>query len=165
MAKGSVNIFSHKRINILLATPEESYCKRMREAAHKSPYIENLHYVHDGHEVFEYLLRIGQDLMKRRTKWPDLILLDVDMHKMGGMETLRVLKSHEELKAIPVILFSDVRHPSDIHTAYGLGCNAFILKSNSTAMMTQRLSVLGEYWSRVVTLPPLAVTPPLRFYR
>lgn len=106
--------------------------------------------VADGEEALDYInQRNGFDDRPR----PDLVLLDIRMPKVDGLEVLRRMKSDPELRQIPAVMLSSSDRPEDIGTAYALGSNSYVTKPATAAGMRNGLRQLGEYWGRLVSLP------------
>jgi CheY-like chemotaxis protein len=84
---------------------------------------------------------------------PDLVLLDIRMPKVSGLEVLRRLKEDPELRSIPTVMLSSSDRSEDITTAYQLGTNSYVTKPATAAGMKRGLRQLGEYWGRLVSLP------------
>jgi CheY-like chemotaxis protein len=83
-----------------------------------------------------------------------LILLDLNMPKMGGREALKVIKQDEALRDIPVVVLSTSRLDEDITRSYQLGVNSFITKPVTFSGLVEAMNVLGRYWLEIVELPP-----------
>ncbi len=84
---------------------------------------------------------------------PDLIFLDLNLPKMDGREVLRLLKSNDATKKIPVIVLSSSDREEDIHKAYQLGANTYISKSLLLDQLSQTLETVLDYWSHIARLP------------
>ena len=84
---------------------------------------------------------------------PNVILLDLDLPKLGGLEILRRLKSHEDFKTIPVIMLTNSCNEHDIHEAYQLGANSYVMKPMDFVGYKELVSQIENYWCRVNTPP------------
>ncbi|MCE9638747.1 MAG: response regulator [Betaproteobacteria bacterium] len=101
--------------------------------------------VHDGAEAGDYLYRRGR-YANREPGHPVLILLDIKMPKVDGLELLLVLKSDEFLKPIPVVMLTSSREERDVRASYRLGTNAYVVKPLVFAEFQDTLRRLGAFW-------------------
>ena len=106
----------------------------------------------DGEELMHYLRREGRFADPDDSSRPDLILLDLNMPKMGGEEALEAIRSDPELKRIPVVVLSTSLEPGDVHRSYNLGANSYITKPESFEGLTAVMKALASYWSEIVTV-------------
>jgi CheY-like chemotaxis protein len=83
-----------------------------------------------------------------------LILLDLNMPKMGGREALKVIKEDKTLRDIPIVVLTTSRLDEDIIRSYQLGVNSFISKPVTFSGLVEAMNVLGRYWLEIVELPP-----------
>ena len=103
--------------------------------------------------------RNADEVMALMREWengepvPALILLDVHLPGVGGLELLRRLKSHKEFKAIPVIMLTSSGKEQDIHEAYHLGANSYIVKPVDFGRFMELAAQLDAYWCRLNTPP------------
>lgn len=111
-----------------------------------------LHRVKDGEELLDFLL--GGERSKSAGKRILLILLDLNMPRKNGRDALRELKSHPELKRLPVVVLTTSRLPEDVTLSYDLGVNSFIRKPFSFPELVETIATLKKYWLDVVDLPP-----------
>jgi len=121
------------------------------EAFKESKSPVNINYVSDGIEALNFL--------KKRDKYenkptPDLILLDLNLPKISGFEILSQIKSINNLKQIPVIIFTSSHSDEDIEKCYRLGANSFIAKPIDLDLFIDTIKVIGNYWFQLVKLPP-----------
>ncbi|HVS31207.1 MAG TPA: response regulator [Thermoanaerobaculia bacterium] len=96
--------------------------------------------VHDGEEALDYLLR-RRDFRLRRAEAPSLILLDIKMPKLDGVEVLRHLRGHQELTKIPVFMVSSSRQEQDILAAYDLKADGYLIKPLSQQQLEAAIEV------------------------
>ena len=114
----------------------------------------DLHFVHNGEELFDYLHRRGEYAQQRGAPRPDLILLDLKMPRKDGRETLRELKSDPLWRRIPVIVLTTSTAGDDVKFCYDVGVNAYVSKPATFRKWVEILSTLTNYWFDVVQLPP-----------
>jgi len=124
----------------------------IKRAGEKARLARALEFVKDGEELLEYLLGEGRYSTARKSL-PGLILLDLNMPRMGGYEALVRLKADPTLKHIPVVVLSSSESPSDIKETYKLGSNSFITKPMDFCDLVQIIQDLDQYWFKTVTLP------------
>jgi two-component system response regulator len=98
------------------------------------------------------LARDGQEALELlRTKFrshdvPDLILMDLELPKVSGFETLKMIRSDERLKLVPVVVFSSSSNESDIRESYGLGANSFVPKPTEFDRFATAVHEIVSYW-------------------
>jgi two-component system response regulator len=103
----------------------------------------DLHVVKDGAEALDYLFTEDGSL---KLDEPKIILLDLKLPKIHGLEVLRRIKSHEQAKIIPVVVMTSSNQESDIEECYRLGVNSFITKPVEFESFSKVVSDLGHYW-------------------
>jgi CheY-like chemotaxis protein len=108
--------------------------------------------VRDGAEALDYLHRRGA-YMLRDNEDPMLILLDLKMPKVDGLEVLRQIKQDEKLKLIPVVMMTSSHEERDIVESYHLGVNAYVLKPVDFPQFSEAVKTLGLFWA-VLNKPP-----------
>lgn len=119
--------------------------------------------VSDGQEALDYLLAEGR-YAGREPGDPILILLDLKMPKVNGLEALRAIKQHERLRTLPVVMLTSSREEQDLVQSYQLGVNAYIVKPVGVPAFIEAVKNLGIFWvihnavPRSTALPP--ATPP-----
>lgn len=100
----------------------------------------------DGAEALDYLFGRGQYAGSEREA-PAVVLLDLKMPKVGGMEVLRAMKSHPQLKTIPVVIMTSSREEADLVTSYELGVNAYVVKPVRFPEFVEAIKQLGVFWA------------------
>jgi CheY-like chemotaxis protein len=107
----------------------------------------------DGEELMEFLLKGSGRPAAEEGPNRLLLLLDLNMPRKDGREALREIKTHPELKSIPVIVLTTSMTESDIKISYDLGANSFIRKPDSYERFVDFISVMKQYWFEVTTMP------------
>jgi CheY-like chemotaxis protein len=109
--------------------------------------------VHDGAEALDYLLRRGA-YKDRANALPAVVLLDLKMPKMDGLEVLRSLKSDPELRHLPVVMLTSSREEQDLVESYRLGVNAYVVKPVDFSQFQEAVKQLGMFWAVINEPPP-----------
>ena len=108
----------------------------------------------DGAETLDYLKRRGQ-FADRPLGGPMVILLDLKMPKVDGLEVLQQIKSDRLLRTIPIVVLTSSREESDLVRTYDLGVNAYVVKPVVFNEFMDAVKVLGQFWAVVNEPPPL----------
>ncbi len=108
--------------------------------------------MNDGAEALDYLYYRGR-FQTRSRGHPILVLLDLKMPKVTGLEVLRIIKADASLKVIPVVILSSSRETSDLVECYALGVNAYVVKPVAFSEFVAAVKRLGVFWA-VVNEPP-----------
>ncbi len=117
----------------------------MRDAFSEKCSCIQLNFVSNGKELWDYL--------KEGVILPGLILLDINMPTMGGLEALKRIKSDPRLVNIPVIIFTTSGNKDVILESYCKGANSFITKPDSFGVLVDIIDTVSKYWCNIVTLP------------
>ena len=142
-----------KPVQILLVEDNLDDVEITKRALSKSRVANDLHVVRDGQEAHDFIFRHGAFPDAAR---PDLILLDVNLPKMNGMEVLEAVRRDERTAMIPVIMLTASDREEDVVKSYKLGSNTYIQKPVEFAKFIAALDVLGQYWIVIAKLPPAA---------
>lgn len=108
--------------------------------------------VTDGAEALDYLLRREQ-YANRETGNPAVILLDLKLPRVSGLELLRIIKSDPLMKLIPTVILTSSREERDILEGYSLGVNAYVVKPVEFESFTKAIRDLGSFWAIVNEAP------------
>lgn len=119
----------------------------------KQHLANNLVHLQDGAEALDFIFGRGAYLGRDVNKTPKVILLDLKMPKVNGIEVLEKIKSDERTKHIPVVILTSSAEDPDIKTCYKLGVNSYIVKPLEFDAFTNKISELGLYWL-VTNEPP-----------
>ena len=109
-----------------------------------------------GDEALAYLYHEGDYVDPKDAPRPDVILLDLNLPRMGGHEVLQRLKQDPRFKSVPIIVLTTSGRADDIRMAYEAGANAYLLKPVEFARFTEVMGQLVTFWFETVELPPEA---------
>ena len=112
--------------------------------------------VRDGAEALDYLYRRGQ-YAARETGKPALVLLDLKMPKVTGLEVLKEIKADAALKTIPIVMLTSSREEGDLIRSYELGVNAYVVKPVDFAEFMEAVRQIGGFWAVINEAPPVSV--------
>jgi len=104
--------------------------------------------VTDGVQVLDYLRYNGKYLNREKEK-PVLILLDIKMPKLDGIQALKIIKSDEELKTIPTVMLTSSAMETDLVESYNLGVNAYVVKPVDYSDFIEAVKKIGSFWAIV----------------
>ena len=114
----------------------------------------DLHWVEDGEQALEYLAGCCTGANGAGRPRPALVILDLDLPKLGGVETLQAMRADLALRTIPVVVFTGSGESRDITRCYELGANSYFTKPISMEGYRTVIRMLETYWLRKVELPP-----------
>jgi CheY-like chemotaxis protein len=109
--------------------------------------------VHDGEEALDYLSRRGS-FSARQSENPAVLLLDLKLPKVDGLQVLKQIKSDEVLRVIPVVVLTSSREERDMVASYKLGVNAYVVKPVDFHEFVNAIKELGMFWAIVNEPPP-----------
>lgn len=123
-------------------------------ALNKCGFTNKLHHVIDGAEALDFIYCKGNYALRAKTDYPKLILLDLKMPKVNGMQVLETLKNDPNLKSIPVVMLTSSNEGPDIERCFALGANSYIVKPVDSDNFFNAIKEIGMYWM-VLSQPPL----------
>ena len=141
-------------ITILLADDDADDRQMTKEAFAECHLVNAVHFVEDGEQLMDYLLRRGNYASMAKAPLPGLILLDLNMPRKDGREALKEIKANPDLKRIPVVVLTTSKAEEDILRTYDLGVNSYVTKPVTFQSLVDTIKVLGKYWFEIVELPP-----------
>ena len=112
-----------------------------------------IHHVEDGAAALEFIFGSGQGDSTREPFKPKVVLLDLKLPKLDGLEVLRALKEDSRTRCIPVVMLSSSQEDRDILESYHLGVNSYIVKPLDFDRYSEAVSLLGFYWAMLNTTP------------
>ena len=141
-----------KDVKILLVEDNPDDVELTLRAFKKYNLTNEITVARDGEEALEILFNPQRDVP--RQKRPDLILLDLKLPKVDGLEVLRQIKGHSQIKLIPVVILTSSREEDDLIKSYQLGVNSYIRKPVDFDKFTEVVMQLGLYWLLLNEPPP-----------
>jgi CheY-like chemotaxis protein len=146
---------TQRQIEILLVEDNQDDVELTLHALRKENLANNIHVARDGEEALELLFCSGAHADRSFDMPPRLILLDLKLPKVGGIEVLRRLKSDQRTRTIPVVILTSSREERDLVNSYGLGANSYIQKPVDFEQFRETIKSLGFYWL-VINQAPVA---------
>jgi CheY-like chemotaxis protein len=141
-----------ENVEILLVEDNSTDAELAIRALRKKNLANNLVWVKDGVEALDFIFCKGQ-YENRVNSTPKLILLDLKLPKIDGIEVLRTLKSDARTKTVPVVVLTSSHEERDIVESYQLGVNSYIVKPVDFDKFLEMVSQVGLYWSVVNKVP------------
>ena len=138
--------------NILLAEDNPNDAELTITAFSELNLANRVDLVVDGVEVLEYLRCEGK-FKGRKPEHPAVILLDIKMPRMNGIEVLQIIREDPELKFIPVVMLTSSREEQDLVQTYKLGINAYVVKPVDFSQFVDAVTNLGIFWALVNEAP------------
>lgn len=133
-------------IEILLVEDNPTDAELTIRALKKKNLANNLVWVKDGAEALDFLFATGDYAHRSEKELPKLVLLDLRMPKVDGLEVLQRIKADERTRKIPVVILTSSKEDKDIVESYKLGVNSYVSKPVEFDEFTEAVSTLGLYW-------------------
>ncbi len=140
-----------QKVDILLVEDDSGDVELTKEGLLAAKMIVNLHVVDDGEKALKFLKKEAPYLDAVR---PDIILLDLNMPRKNGQETLREIKADANLRSIPVVILTTSEAENDIVRCYDLGANCYIAKPLGFEAFIKVVGMIEEFWFTIVKMPP-----------
>jgi chemotaxis family two-component system response regulator Rcp1 len=147
------SILDHKASrapHVLLVEDNPGDILLMKESFRNSHFAYVLSIARDGQEAIDFLNGIAGNTDASR---PDLILMDLNLPKVAGLDVLAHVKGTQELRSIPVLVMSTSIDPTDIQKAYALGANCYLCKAGGLDEFFQMMRTLQAFWFRTAQFP------------
>jgi DNA-binding response OmpR family regulator len=138
---------------ILLVEDSPNDAELTLEALSEHNLANGVEWVHDGEEALDYLHCRGK-FAGRECSDPSVVLLDLKLPKVDGLEVLRSIKSDERLKLLPVVILTSSREERDMIESYRLGVNAYVVKPVIFQDFMNAVKELGVFWALINEPPP-----------
>jgi CheY-like chemotaxis protein len=139
-------MIERKEVDLLLVEDNPNDAELAIRALHKHHLANNLHHVTDGEEALDFIFARGRYSGRDVEDRPRLILLDLKLPKVDGLEVLKAVKSDERAKLTPVVVLTTSREEKDLIESYRLGVNSYIVKPVDFDKFVEAVKDLGYYW-------------------
>ncbi|MFI5166224.1 MAG: response regulator [Thermoanaerobaculales bacterium] len=133
-------------IDILLVEDNQADVELTLRALRKANLANPIHVVADGAEALDYLFGTAGEKAKGDAHHPRVVILDLKLPKVSGLDVLRRMKADPTTRTIPVVVLSSSREAPDIKEAYTLGANSYIVKPVDFEKFVEAVGQLGMYW-------------------
>ncbi|MFH1871385.1 MAG: response regulator [Pseudomonadota bacterium] len=140
-------------VEILLVEDTAADAELTIRALKKNCLVNNLVWVKDGAEALDFLFATGAYADRDRTHQPKVVLLDLRLPRISGVEVLRRLKNDERTRTIPVVVLTSSKEDVDVDECYRLGVNSYITKPVSFDEFVKVVGELGLYWLLLNKIP------------
>jgi two-component system response regulator len=143
----------NSEVEILLVEDNMSDAELTIRALKKNHMVNNLVHLKDGAEALDFIFGQGEYAGRPMESTPKVILLDLKMPKINGLEVLEKLKADERTKKIPIVVLTSSKEDPDIQLCYSLGVNSYVVKPVDFESFIKAVSDLGLYWM-LLNQPP-----------
>jgi CheY-like chemotaxis protein len=140
--------------HILLIEDSRADARIIERALDEGPFPHRLTVFHDGRNALNYLTQLV-DIDASDELQPDLILLDLNLPGIDGLQVLREIKSHPQLRILPVVVLTTSGRDEDVIQTHHAGANTFIQKPSEYPRYRHLVATLRAYWHETATRPPI----------
>jgi CheY-like chemotaxis protein len=140
-----------QKLFILIAEDDLDDRFLLQTAFNEKGYNDKLEFVENGVELIEFLTKIQNN--DSQYSYPYFILLDLNMPKKDGRETLKEIKEHPVFKKIPIVVFTTTKNESEIKRCYELGANTYVVKPSSFEGLARVVQDIRNYWYNSAAIP------------
>ena len=137
---------SADRVEVLLVEDSPHDAEMTQRALRRFNFGDRLHWVKDGEEALEFVFCRGAYADRDPARPPKLILLDLKMPRVNGIEVLRRVKDDELRRSIPIVVMTSSNEERDVIESYRLGANSYIVKPVEFGAFAEVVSSIGLYW-------------------
>jgi CheY-like chemotaxis protein len=148
-----------QQMQILLAEDNPRDAEMTLRSLRKHNLANSVHWVKDGAEALDFMFREGAYAHRDSGQTPRLVLLDIKMPKVDGIEVLRRLKADARTKTTPVVIMTSSNEERDVFESYQLGVNSYIVKPVQFESFLDTVAKIGLYWLLANRVPERAPGP------
>jgi two-component system response regulator len=142
-----------EEVEILLAEDNATDAEMTMRALRRMNLANKLHWVQDGAEALDFMFRTGAYSARDPAQIPKLVLLDIKMPKVDGIEVLRRLKENPATRGVPVVVMTSSNEERDVFESYRLGVNSYIVKPVQSDAFLEIVAKIGLYWALTNRVP------------
>lgn len=146
---------SKERMKILFAEDDEGHATLVQRNLHRAGFANEIIHVKDGQEALDYL-RKEQGHAGESGQFPMLMLLDINMPRVNGVDVLREIKRDPTTAALPVIMLTTTDDPQEVQRCYQLGCSVYLTKPMQYGEFVDAIKRLGQFLE-IMVAPPMAI--------
>ena len=136
---------SYQNVEVLLVEDSDADAEMTLRTLRRRGIANRIERVHDGVEALDYL-RLQGSHAARTSGLPRLVLLDLKMPRMDGLQVLREMKADARLRKIPVVMMTSSREEGDLMESYELGVNSYVVKPVDFGEFAETVAQVGMYW-------------------
>ena len=140
-------------LNILYIEDDPAHAEISKRNLQKSRIINKLIHLDDGQKAIDYLFHKGEYIDMIKNPKPHIILMDLRLPKVDGLEIIEKIKKEERLKSIPIVVLTTSAAERDIQMAYNLNVNSYLVKPLDFEKFSELLETFGFYWLAWNTYP------------
>ena len=141
---------SHKLLLMIEDSDEDFHA--IQRMLRKQSFLFPIYRCSDAEDAFDFLYHEGEYTNKTIAPRPSVIMLDLNLPGTDGREILQEIKQDEQLKSIPVVVFTTSSNPKDIESCYQQGVNSYMIKPIDIKRLEESVSIFINYWFKTVTL-------------
>lgn len=142
----------NSRVILLVEDNEQDVLLTLR-ALKKNNIVNPVHVVRDGQEALDYLFSQGAYQHRKSTENPQVVLLDLKLPKIDGLDVLKRIRAHERTRTLPVVILTTSQEESDVASGYERGANSYVRKPVDSNDFYDAVKNLGMYWL-LLNVPP-----------
>lgn len=137
----------HNSVEVLLVEDNIDDAELTIRELKKNNLANHMYHARDGEEALDFIFARGKFADTRNIAYPPkMVLLDIKMPKMNGMEVLKEIKQHELTRRTPVVILTSSKQDPDIQSCYALGANSYLVKPVNFEKFAEAIKNLGFYW-------------------
>ena len=136
----------HQEVEVLIVEDNDEDAELAIRALKKHRLANNVVHLSDGEQALDFIFGRGNYLGRVISQLPKVLLLDIKMPKVSGLQVLQAVKSDPQMKVIPVVILTSSEEDPDIRKAYELGANSYIVKPVEFDNFSKTVADLGLYW-------------------
>jgi CheY-like chemotaxis protein len=140
-------------VDILLVEDDPHDAELTLMTLHEHNIINNIMHVKDGAEALDYLFGRGVYAGRDTSFLPKVILMDLKLPKISGLDVLKEIRSHNEFKDVPIVILTSSSMETDIIESYKLGVNSYIVKPVNFENFVESVKQIGYYWMILNKIP------------